>query len=59
MNENISEGQKWHNICHECRVPRFGHTCNKEISGIIHILSFISNFELKNDTEISIKLQML
>ena len=25
-------------ICHECRAPRFGHTCDKEISGILHIL---------------------
>lgn len=30
-------------VCHECRAPRFGHTCNKELSGIIHILSFINS----------------
>ena len=27
-------------ICHECRAPRFGHTCDKEVSGMIHILAF-------------------
>ncbi|MHA1793320.1 MAG: DUF166 family protein [Promethearchaeota archaeon] len=29
-------------ICHECRAPRFGHTCDKEISGIIHVLSLVN-----------------
>lgn len=29
------------NVCHECRAPRFGLTCDKEISGIIHILSVL------------------
>lgn len=29
------------NVCHECRAPRFGLTCDKEISGIIHILSIL------------------
>jgi hypothetical protein len=28
-------------VCHECRAPRFGLTCDKEISGIIHILSIL------------------
>ena len=46
------------NVCHECRAPRFGHTCDKEISGIIHILSFIKNFELKNDTNLSMDLKL-
>jgi len=32
-------------VCHECRAPRFGHTCDKEISGIIHILSFLESIE--------------
>ncbi|MGV9199049.1 MAG: DUF166 family protein [Promethearchaeia archaeon] len=32
-------------VCHECRAPRFGHTCDKEISGILHILSLIENIE--------------
>ena len=30
-------------VCHECRAPRFGYTCDKEVSGIIHILSFINS----------------
>ncbi|MHA1698382.1 MAG: DUF166 family protein [Promethearchaeota archaeon] len=29
-------------ICHECRAPRFGHTCDKEISGLIHVLSLVN-----------------
>ncbi len=32
-------------ICHECRAPRFGQTCDKEVSGIIHILSLIENLD--------------
>jgi hypothetical protein len=39
-------------VCHECRAPRFGHTCDKEVSGIIHILSFTSNFEIDNSPEL-------
>ena len=30
-------------VCHECRAPRFGHTCDKEISGMIHIISLINS----------------
>lgn len=26
-------------VCHECRAPRFGHTCDKEIAGLIHLVS--------------------
>lgn len=29
-------------VCHECRAPRFGHTCDKEISGLIHIRALIA-----------------
>jgi len=43
-------------VCHECRAPRFGHTCDKEVSGIIHILSFISNFEIGNDHDPELKI---
>lgn len=43
-------------VCHECRAPRFGHTCDKEVSGIIHILSFISNFEIGNDRDPELKI---
>lgn len=43
-------------VCHECRAPRFGHTCDKEVSGIIHILSFISNFEIGNDFDSELKI---
>lgn len=30
-------------VCHECRAPRFGQTCDKEISGLIHIISLINS----------------
>jgi len=26
-------------VCHECRAPRFGRTCDKEVAGIIHLNS--------------------
>ena len=28
-------------ICHECRAPRFGHTCDKEVSGLIHVIALV------------------
>jgi hypothetical protein len=28
-------------ICHECRAPRFGHSCDKEVSGMIHVLALV------------------
>ena len=28
-------------ICHECRAPRFGQTCDKEVSGMIHVLALV------------------
>ncbi|MFX1315764.1 MAG: DUF166 family protein [Promethearchaeota archaeon] len=42
-------------VCHECRAPRFGHTCDKEVAGIIHLNSIfnclpddrINNFDEK------------
>jgi len=30
-------------ICHECRAPRFGRTCDKEVAGIIHLFSIIES----------------
>lgn len=36
----ISPGQLQHyglRICHFCRAPRFGKTCDKELSGLLHI----------------------
>jgi len=29
-------------ICHECRAPRFGHTCDKEMAGINHLVSLLN-----------------
>ena len=37
-------------ICHECRAPRFGHTCDKELAGVIHILSFFKSFKSNDFT---------
>lgn len=42
-------------VCHECRAPRFGYTCDKEVAGIIHLNSLfnclpkekINNFDEK------------
>jgi hypothetical protein len=28
-------------VCHECRAPRFGHTCDKEVAGINHLVSLL------------------
>jgi hypothetical protein len=28
-------------VCHECRAPRFGHTCDKEVAGFIHLMSLL------------------
>ncbi|MHA1386425.1 MAG: DUF166 family protein [Candidatus Helarchaeota archaeon] len=35
-------------VCHECRAPRFGRTCDKELSGLIHIRALIKSLE-END----------
>ena len=34
-------------ICHECRAPRFGHTCDKEVAGIIHLISLLEGIPLE------------
>lgn len=34
-------------ICHECRAPRFGHTCDKEVSGMIHMLALLESTPLQ------------
>lgn len=30
-------------ICHECRAPRFGRTCDKEVAGVIHLVSLFES----------------
>jgi len=30
-------------VCHECRAPRFGRTCDKEVAGKIHLKSLCEN----------------
>jgi hypothetical protein len=40
----LTPGQLQHyglRICHFCRAPRFGKTCDKEISGLLHIRELI------------------
>ena len=32
-------------VCHECRAPRFGRTCDKEVAGIIHLNSLFNGIE--------------
>ena len=29
-------------VCYECRAPRFGHTCDKEVAGINHLVSLLN-----------------
>jgi hypothetical protein len=36
------------NVCHECRAPRFGHTCDKEVAGIIHLVSLLESISPEN-----------
>ena len=49
------------NICHECRAPRFGKTCDKEVAGIIHLNAFFQNLNhdlingLDSETDLYIK----
>jgi hypothetical protein len=33
------------NVCYECRAPRFGKTCDKDLSGIIHLKALVSSLE--------------
>ena len=35
-------------VCHECRAPRFGHTCDKEVAGIIHLVSLFECISPEN-----------
>lgn len=34
-------------VCYECRAPRFGHTCDKEVAGIIHLISIFESISTK------------
>ncbi|MFX1296981.1 MAG: hypothetical protein ACFFD2_19275 [Promethearchaeota archaeon] len=36
-------------ICHECRTPKFGRTCDKELSGIIHINALTASLMTENE----------
>jgi len=41
---HISEEQLRHyglRICHFCRAPRFGKTCDKEVSGLLHVRELV------------------
>lgn len=44
-------------VCHECRAPRFGHTCDKEVAGIIHILSLMENKKIEKISANNLKLK--
>lgn len=43
-------------VCHECRAPRFGRTCDKELSGIIHLRSLITSLK---EAKVSLKPNIL
>ncbi len=34
-------------VCHECRAPRFGHTCDKEVAGIIHLIALFEKKDIR------------
>jgi len=36
------------NVCYECRAPRFGHTCDKKVAGIIHLVSLFNGISLES-----------
>ena len=38
-------------ICHFCRAPRFGKTCDKELSGLIHIRELVRAVKSKQMSE--------
>lgn len=35
------------NICYECRAPRFGQTCDKEVAGLNHLVSLLNGIPTK------------
>jgi hypothetical protein len=39
------------NVCHECRAPRFGRTCDKELSGLVHLRALIASLMENNQFE--------
>lgn len=39
-------------VCHECRAPRFGHTCDKEVAGINHLVSLLNAMSPEDLSEI-------
>jgi hypothetical protein len=45
------------NVCHECRAPRFGRTCDKEVAGIIHLKSLIESFPIDTNEKLNKKLR--
>ena len=46
LNKVFNEGNLQNfalSICHECRAPRFGHSCDKEVAGILHLVSLFES----------------
>ncbi|MFX1238071.1 MAG: DUF166 family protein [Promethearchaeota archaeon] len=45
------------NVCHKCKAPRFGRTCDKEVAGLIHLLSLFDSIppEAKNRIDKDLK----
>ena len=46
------------NVCHECRAPRFGHTCDKEVAGIIHLVSLFESISSENYADFNDDVQL-
>jgi hypothetical protein len=45
-------------VCHECRAPRFGHTCDKEVAGINHLISLLNAMSPEDLSEIDESLKL-
>ena len=44
-------------VCHECRAPRFGKTCDKEVAGIIHLVSLFDGISRETYLKLNDKLK--
>jgi len=45
-------------VCHECRSPRFGKTCDKELAGLIHLRELTRSLDKKDEKIITFIDQM-
>ncbi len=45
-------------VCHECRAPRFGHTCDKEVAGVNHLVSLLNAISPEDLSQIDQNLRL-